>query len=267
MKNSPLLLLAVVFLATFVRCSNNTEIPGIDCSLSDLTFTVTEKISPDCVTQGSIELSGSGGTAPYVFSLNGANFQTSNVFEDLSAALYSITIKDANECTFTGSTTLDAAGGAIELSVLAIDSDCLSATGTITASAIGGDGNYMYTLDGGTPQASGSFSNVSSGSHTISVSDASGCTASVDEIVNSGTSWANDIMPIINANCAVSGCHNGDNGQSRNWTVFSNVQTNAENIKTRTGNKSMPQVGSGITLTDNQIALIACWVDDGAQNN
>ncbi|MDZ7647994.1 MAG: hypothetical protein U5K54_12920 [Cytophagales bacterium] len=56
-----------------------------------------------------------------------------------------------------------------------------------------------------------------------------------------GISYAADIAPILQTNCIKSGCHNGDNGAQRNWSVFTNVQSDAQNIKTRTGNRSMPQ--------------------------
>jgi hypothetical protein len=212
-------------------------------------------------------VAGSGGTAPYVFSLDGGASQASTTFSDLSAGSYTITITDADGCTSSVIATLTASEGAITLALTTTDSECGNDIGTITASAAGGDGDYMFSLDGGTEQASGLFTQVSSGSHTVAVSDGAECTSSNEVLISSGTSWADDIMPIINANCAVSGCHNGDNGSSRNWTVLSNVQNSASNIKTRTGTKTMPPASSGKSLTDAEIELIACWVDDGAQEN
>ncbi|WP_369753226.1 choice-of-anchor L domain-containing protein [Flavobacterium sp. WC2409] len=49
---------------------------------------------------------------------------------------------------------------------------------TITVNAvtsIGNGANFLYSLDGNTPQSSNTFTNVSSGIHEISVSDANGC--------------------------------------------------------------------------------------------
>jgi uncharacterized membrane protein len=40
----------------------------------------------------------------------------------------------------------------------------------------------------------------------------------------------------------------------------------AASVKLRTANKSMPPSGSS-QLTQSQIDLIGCWVDDGALNN
>lgn len=48
---------------------------------------------------GQIVVTGSGGTAPYTYSINnGANYQVSNTFSGLSAGTYSIRVKDANGC-------------------------------------------------------------------------------------------------------------------------------------------------------------------------
>ena len=77
--------------------------------------------------------------------------------------------------------------------------------------------------------------------------------------------YSGTIQNLITTKCAISGCHNGDNGESRNWTVFANVQSNATNIKARTATgDDMPRTGS---LTQEQIDMLACWVDQGALNN
>lgn len=56
---------------------------------------------------GSIMATGSGGTGPYTYSINGGLFQSSNSFSGLSAAVYSITAKDANGCAGTGNATVN----------------------------------------------------------------------------------------------------------------------------------------------------------------
>lgn len=82
---------------------------------------------------------------------------------------------------------------------------------------------------------------------------------------DSEVSLENDIMPLLLAQCTFSGCHNGDNGSSRNWTEKVNVLAKAAGLKARTQNGSMPR--SPGALTQNQIDLIACWVDGGAKDN
>jgi uncharacterized membrane protein len=75
-------------------------------------------------------------------------------------------------------------------------------------------------------------------------------------------SFANDIFPIISTNCAVSGCHKGTG--LPDFTALKNIQANAAAIKAQTGSRNMP---IGKSLTQDQINVIACWVNDGALDN
>jgi hypothetical protein len=83
-------------------------------------------------------------------------------------------------------------------------------------------------------------------------------------------SFADDISPIIMTKCAIEGCHNGDNGADKNWTNFDLFQENAKNglVKSYVVNRIMPKAESSAgPLSQEQINAIACWVDQGAQNN
>jgi hypothetical protein len=89
------------------------------------------------------------------------------------------------------------------------------------------------------------------------------------EACSATVSFADEVNPIINTSCAIPGCHNGDNGAEKNWTVFTNFQSNKEDVRDRITRPAgtpghMPAVGS---ITDEQIQTIVCWVDQGGQNN
>lgn len=91
--------------------------------------------------------------------------------------------------------------------------------------------------------------------------------AQVDDQCSTTVSFQGQISGIIDASCAIPGCHNGDIGASRDWTVFSNVERSAQAIRSRTTARTMPPASSGITLSTNDINAIACWVEQGALNN
>jgi hypothetical protein len=76
-------------------------------------------------------------------------------------------------------------------------------------------------------------------------------------------SWQNDILPIMETSCAGVGCHDGIS--RRDWTDYDEVKRNATSIKQRTKDGSMPF--DGPPLPQEQINIIACWVDAGATNN
>lgn len=73
------------------------------------------------------------------------------------------------------------------------------------------------------------------------------------------------IKPIIDTNCAVKSCHVAGPSLRVDFTNFANIQNYAAEIKERTATRDMPR--GGRVLTSEQIAQIACWVDNGAQNN
>lgn len=77
---------------------------------------------------GSITATGSGGTGPYTYSINGGAFQVSNIFSGLAAATYSITAKDANGCTGSVNATVnDLVAGPLFLAVKnVLDNNCVS---------------------------------------------------------------------------------------------------------------------------------------------
>jgi hypothetical protein len=78
------------------------------------------------------------------------------------------------------------------------------------------------------------------------------------------------VKPIIMTKCAITDCHNGDNGADKNWTDFALFQENAINgmVKYNVTHRVMPPAESTAgPLSQEQINAIACWVDQGSQNN
>lgn len=266
--------LGVILLSIFaLTCTNDAETPKVDCNTSTLSIQLVAKTNPgDCATaDGTIEVSASGGGGTYQFKLGTGSYGSSGLFSNLTAGSYTATVKDANGCekVLTGISLSVPNGPVIGASTINHQTNCLAPNGSITANVSGGTGSYQYKLNSGSFGSSATFPGLKAGSYTITVKDDAGCTVEINETINSqtGVSYLNDIKPILEANCIKSGCHNGDNGADKNWSVFSNVQAKAALIKLRTGNKSMPADIAPTGLPQSQIDLIACWVDDGAQNN
>jgi subtilisin-like proprotein convertase family protein len=142
---------------------------------------------------GSITVTGAGGIPPYEYSLDGGPFQSNNMFPNLGAGTYTVTVRDAD-----GSQTI------VPVTLTQPPALTLTATvnsNSITATAQGGTPGYLYSLNGGAPQAGGTFSNLSPGQYTVVVTDQNGCTASVANlIVMTGTvepaaAWGLNISP------------------------------------------------------------------------
>ncbi|MDQ3536649.1 MAG: hypothetical protein M3421_13595 [Bacteroidota bacterium] len=143
------------------------------------------------------------------------------------------------------------------------EASCGLSEGTLSAAAAGGTGNFSYKVGEGPFQTSGEFSGLKPGVYKITAKDADDCSVSGEFTIPSGIKFQNSIKPIIENNCAISGCHVAGTGRA-DFTSFSNIKSSAQRIKELTASKAMPKTGS---LTDEEIEQIACWVDDGAPNN
>jgi len=69
------------------------------------------------------------------------------------------------------------------------------------------------------------------------------------------------IQPIIQTNCAISGCHVPGTGRA-NFQDVDQIKFNAVEMKKRTRSLDMPRGGG--SLSQEEIDLISCWVDSGA---
>lgn len=145
------------------------------------------------------------------------------------------------------------------------DNQCVSSNGTIRIDVTEGNAPYVYKIDNGAFGDSNEFTTLSHGNHNVVIKDVNDCTIGLNITVPSGitgTSWSTEIKPLIQTYCALSGCHNG---LSRpDLRLYSKAKFYAAEIKLFTQDKSMPFDGN---LTQNQIEVIACWVDDGALEN
>jgi gliding motility-associated-like protein len=123
------------------------------------------------ITVGNV----SGGTMPYEYSLDGVNFQSSNVFTGLAIGNYIVTIRDASTlCVKTINVTV-ASTGNLATTITPTATSCSTVSnGSIVISSAAGSGPYTFKLDTGTP-VSGTipftFTNVAAGAHTVLVTD------------------------------------------------------------------------------------------------
>lgn len=84
-------------------------------------------------------------------------------------------------------------------------------------------------------------------------------------------SYANDVKPIVDLACAVTGCH-VSNFSAGDYTSHGDLAKDAKNGRiTRhvVVKKDMPRANSfgPSSLTQGQIDTIYCWVESGAPNN
>ena len=132
---------------------------------------------------GSVTINTVGGWGGNRYTLTQPNAtirgpKNGQTFSNLSLeGLYQVSVTDANGCTITDSFTLTA----LDSPVLSIDnasSDyCYDNTdaATLVVNASGGDGSYLYRINGGPLTASNTFAGLTPGSYTIEVRDGNDC--------------------------------------------------------------------------------------------
>jgi len=249
-------------MVAIASCQNNSIAPSVDCSQSDLGFTTTIT-NTDCgLNTGIIEIIATAGESPYNYSIDEGTSQDTPVFEGLRAGEYKVKLVDNLGCISEKMVVVANKNG-LTVSATSTISDCGSTNGSIKVTARDGVEPYQFQLDSEPPQASPDFL-AGPGIYVILITDNNGCEFVLTQMVKSNTSYGADVQPIMANSCAINGCHDGSNSTLPNFNNFIEVQANASMIKSRTQSRNMPKTGS---LTQNQIDLIACWVDDGAHEN
>jgi len=144
-----------------------------------LDFTSTTVLTSCGAANGEITLTGQGGTGVYEYSIdNGASYQAGTNFTGLVAAAYDCCVRDASGCTFCTVVSVNNNSGQTITNIAFTEPTCnASCDGTITTTVAGGAAPIMYSLDGGTMQASNVFTGVCGGVHTITTQDDNGCQA------------------------------------------------------------------------------------------
>jgi len=125
-------------------------------------------------TNGTITVTANGGIAPYQYSIDGINFQASNIFTGLDTNLYTLVVKDAlNTLSSTTATVINITGPGISLN--STTASCANTNGTIVINAIAGTTPYQYSIDSINFTVNNTFSNLSAGNYKAWIKDKNGC--------------------------------------------------------------------------------------------
>jgi gliding motility-associated-like protein len=145
------------------------------------TATVTQQVNCFAGNDGSIDLSVSGGTAPYTYLWsNGSNSEDLN---GLSSGTYSVIITDANGCNDSSFLFVGQPQASLSLNAASTtDVDCFgNSTGSIDLAVTDGTAPYAYQWSNGSSNED--ISGLSSGTYTVLVTDANGCSDSLSLVI------------------------------------------------------------------------------------
>ncbi len=157
---------------------------------------------------GTITVSATGGTGELQYALNGGDYQVSNFFGELSANTYLITVKDENNCVKNSTPANLPNPTPIDVILQVTQIKCYNQSdGSITVSASGGFGGFLYKLNSGTYQNNPIFSNLAAGNYVVSVLDQTGCAK-----VNDTETLTNPPAIFYTTNSSHLTCHDSNDG-------------------------------------------------------
>ena len=127
-------------------------------------------------SDGQIQVTAGGGTAPLSYSLDNLTYQSASVFA-VAAGIYTVYVRDANGCTITQTGVAVNEPAPLQAQVVGnSNATCEGGNdGRIEVQATGGTAPYSYSSDNGVTYQSGSTLLVAPGTYTIWVRDANGC--------------------------------------------------------------------------------------------
>ncbi|MBI2967292.1 MAG: gliding motility-associated C-terminal domain-containing protein, partial [Bacteroidetes bacterium] len=125
---------------------------------------------------GMVSATVSGGTPPWSYQWDDPTLQTSATATGLQAGNYNLTVTDNNGCTVSGSISVSEPI-AIILSIDTNGSHCLMSDGEAIVTISGGSfPPFSYLWSAGS-QTTSNATGLSAGTYTVTVTDATGCTA------------------------------------------------------------------------------------------
>ena len=127
-------------------------------------------------TSGAIDLSVAGGTPGYTFLWN--NGPSSEDLNAIAAGVYSVTVTDANGCNASTSATVNEPA-ALALTTSSTPASC-NPDGTANVAVAGGTAPYSFLWSNAS--TNDTITALSSGTYSVTVTDANGC-AAIDSIV------------------------------------------------------------------------------------
>jgi hypothetical protein len=217
--------------------------PPTDTLTCSSLLAALQKQNATCATgnDGEIEVTIQEGTEPIIYSWsNGA--KTSRV-QNLAPGTYSVTVTDAKGNTLTLTESISSSPPIVISETITNPYCSGAASGAIALNVSGGSGAYTFLWSNGMTQQN--ISNLSSGLYTVTVTDATGCTAQKTFMLSNSTLIsATSVLKHTTCNQVTGGIDITPSGGIAPYTFLWNNGATTEDIT---------NVGAGtysVTITD-----------------
>ncbi|HNB81247.1 MAG TPA: gliding motility-associated C-terminal domain-containing protein, partial [Chitinophagaceae bacterium] len=135
-------------------------------------------VHPSCssVNNGSITWSAGGGTPSYQYALNSGIFASLNTFNGLAGGMYTLHIKDNNNCVKDTQIQLIPQYAVTLNNILTQDILCKGdSSGSLSVTGAGGVFPYSYSLNGTAMGTVSNYTALPAGNYLVYVQDINGC--------------------------------------------------------------------------------------------
>ena len=159
-------------------CTATSAVYTIDPAPAPVPAVTRTLTQPDCFTAtGSVSVVAPVGSQ-YTYSLNGVDFQSATLFENVAPGSYTLTVINTDGCQATSALFINDAPIVPSTPVVSIaQPDCNIQSGTLTVTSPIAN-SFTYSIDGVNFQPGSVFSGLGDGDYTVTVKSGSGCTAS-----------------------------------------------------------------------------------------
>ncbi len=195
--------LFILIVPFFLQSCGGNETPEIDCNNVTIEVVITKTDAICSLNNGAINILATGGVGNFQYNINNGSFQELNTFKELLTGTYTVTVKDKNGCTAQNTVEIGDVN-TLSFETTVSNADCSQANGSVIAVASGGDGSYMYKLENGDFQNTGTFENLASGTYQITVKDEMGCSSSSKEVAIDETNGLILSTSVVDADCSKS---------------------------------------------------------------
>ena len=152
-------------------------------------------------SNGSVDVSIIGGTAPYTYDWNSGAYSSEDLI-NVPSGVYNVIVSDQNGCTVSDFITLNNTAGPT-LSVSSINSTCANSNGSIDLSISGGTAPFFVNWNSG-QFFTEDINNLSPNSYTVVVIDSNNCESTFAQVIN------NNSGPIANSSVTNATCASGN---------------------------------------------------------
>ena len=171
-----------------------------------LSVLTIQNVSCFGASNGALTVMGQGGSGNFTYSIDGTNFQSSNLFSNLPAGNYVVTMSDGTTCTTTASATIQQPALLI-LQASTDDPSCNGGTdGSISGTIAGGTPVYSLTMNSAPIEVvNGVFAivDLAIGLYNLNLTDANGCSTNEGLPLSEPAPLTASALNIVEQNCSI----------------------------------------------------------------